>query len=377
MKKILLCAFAFTFAISLFTTVSVNAEEIRLGVMTFTSKVPNVSNAMTAPISDYFFKTLLKAGGIRLVERERLEMLGEEMRTGMYGLIDSGTAAKVGKLAGCNYMLLGALTNLQRAKKGSSFGKLFSQNKEKVRAVLDVRIVKVDTGDIIFAEDAAAEVEKEDKSFSFIVEQKESGFDGLEASAISQAVNKITPSIMQALRGNDNYSDYSTSSFVQSSPSPAPVNAQRSRPAPVQTQNPAPAANTEIREAPARTPAPAPAPAIGNISLSRKKSNFENRSKDPAKVIKSYGLSDSDTNRLIERHKDALKLRSKENRAETYAAMFEEYPVDFLAAYYAGLAEFDMDHGSRAVGWCEKSLSVNPRYYPAKELKKRAEGLLK
>lgn len=105
--------------------------------------------------------------------------------------------------------------------------------------------------------------------------------------------------------------------------------------------------------------------------------DYERKSTDPEKVIVTYDLPREDEEALIRIHKEALKLISKPGRIETYTRIFEAFDGDYLAAYYAGLAEFDSNDGQRSKDWCEKALAINPNYYPAKSLKRRAEGLIK
>ena len=102
-----------------------------------------------------------------------------------------------------------------------------------------------------------------------------------------------------------------------------------------------------------------------------------NRSTKPEDVVKTYGLPQDKTDYIIRRHKDALKLRSNRERVNVYSQMFNEYEGDYLAAYYAALANFEMDRGSQAVGWCDKALAINHRYSPAIRLRKRSVGLTK
>ena len=104
---------------------------------------------------------------------------------------------------------------------------------------------------------------------------------------------------------------------------------------------------------------------------------YENRSTKPEDVVKTYGLPQDKTDYIIRRHKDALKLRSNRERVNVYSQMFNEYEGDYLAAYYAALANFEMDRGSQAVGWCDKALAINHRYSPAIRLRKRSVGLTK
>ena len=112
-------------------------------------------------------------------------------------------------------------------------------------------------------------------------------------------------------------------------------------------------------------------------SLRQRARNYENRSVKPEDVIKTYGLSERDTENLIISHKDALRLLSNEGKVEAYERIFAEHSFDYLAAYGVALAHYNMSQGRQSISWCDKALAVNPLYYPAKALKRRAEGLLK
>lgn len=302
--------------------VPASGGEVRLGIMGFTSKVPEVPDERAAAISDYFLRTLVKAHGIRLVERERIELLGGELKAGTSGMIDSGTAAEIGKLAGCTHMLLGALTNLTNITTRKGFAGVYFRDKKRIRATLDVRIVKVETGDIIFAEGGTAEVSRVDEGYSvFNIEKKNSGFDGLEGSAIAEAVVDVTPAIVSALNGT-----------------------------------------------------------IPNLAVQARikaRHKYENSSTDPAKVIESYGLEDEEAEKLTARHKKIRNYNANATKSEEFAKLYRENNIDYLAAYSAALAEFNMYHGGAAVRWCDRALETNPRYYPAKSLRKQAAGIIK
>ncbi len=330
MKRLLL--FSFIVLMLAVSCACAHAGEVRLGVMSFTSKVPDVPDETAAAISDYFLRTLIKAGGLRLVERERLDIIGHEIQSGVSGIIDSGTAVQVGKLAGCTHMLLGALTNLSNTKTTKGFAGVYSKDKKRVRAVIDVRIVTVETGDVIFADTAWAEAEQEDESYKiFNVTKNKTGIDGLESTAVAKAVEKITPSVAEALRGK---------------------------------RRPKGQQNTKNN--------------VKSASFSAKnRANYENNSTDPAKVVKSYGLNPKDTNRLIAQHKETMNMTSNAAKVQEYSRMFTANGKDYLAAYYAADAEFKMNHGGASLAWCDRALKVNPRYYPANALRKKAEGLMK
>ena len=188
-----------------------NKERVRLGIMRFYSKTYGVPDGMAAGISDFFARILFKADDIMLVERERLDDVASELRLGMSGLVDDKTAAQIGKLAGCEYMLMGAITNLAHGASGGylpGIGVPFlggvGVSTQKVKADLDVRVVKVETGEIVFADSASGEAAKSDSSVSLYgVSVSNSEFGGLEGTAILKATAKLAPSIQKALTGRD------------------------------------------------------------------------------------------------------------------------------------------------------------------------------
>src|SRR5215467_13039256 len=69
--------------------------------------------------------------GVKLVERDRLEEILAELKLGQSGKIDPASAAKVGKLLGARYMVLGGYFDLM----------------ETLRA--DARVVEVETGKVV------------------------------------------------------------------------------------------------------------------------------------------------------------------------------------------------------------------------------------
>jgi TolB-like protein len=68
---------------------------------------------------------------IRIVERDRLEEILAELKLGQSGKIDPGSAAKVGKLLGARYMVLGGYFDMMST----------------LRA--DARVVEVETGKVV------------------------------------------------------------------------------------------------------------------------------------------------------------------------------------------------------------------------------------
>ncbi|MBQ4431410.1 MAG: hypothetical protein II877_07875 [Synergistaceae bacterium] len=184
-------------------------ERVRLGIMRFDSKTYDVPDRMAASITDIFGRFLFKSKGIMLVERERLDDVMKELKLGMSGLVDEDTAAEIGRLAGCDYMLMGSITNLARASSGVAVP-LFvvpvsvGTANQKVKATLDVRLVKVETGEIVFAETADGTASKSDTALSaYGVGVSNSEFGGIEGTAIAKATMSLAPQIEKELTGRD------------------------------------------------------------------------------------------------------------------------------------------------------------------------------
>lgn len=110
--------------------------------------------------------------GVRLVERDRLEEILAELKLAQSGKIDASTAAKVGKLLGARYMVLGGYFDLM----------------DTLRA--DARVVEVETGKVLQSTGAQG------KPQDFLgVEQKLSDAIGkiLSAKATAAAVAPEEP----------------------------------------------------------------------------------------------------------------------------------------------------------------------------------------
>ena len=103
---------------------------------------------------------------------------------------------------------------------------------------------------------------------------------------------------------------------------------------------------------------------------------FETVSTNAKKVIEGYGLSGSEKENLVERHKQAEKMLSRDEKFNRYTEIFNAAPYDYLAAYQAAKIAFDIGHNVEAREWAEKALSVNPRYTPAKKILKAANSKL-
>lgn len=371
MAVMLLCSCAYASALDVLD--GEESEPVRLGILNFTSKTYDVPDGMAAVISDFFRRMLFKSEGITLLERERLDDIGAELNFAMSGLVNDRTAAKIGKIAGCQYMLLGSITNLARGASGVAlpgFGVPLlggiGVSKEKVKAALDVRVIDVETAAVVFADSAEGESSKSDTGMTLYgIDFTNSEFGGIENVAIAQAASKLAPKIEKALTGKDTLSE-----ILNPKPKKGRKAAKEKAPAKSTKTKSRTKKNTDgestsqLQESEPKMSASSlqPAPAFSSA-----KPNYENRSTDPATVIKSYGLPSGEANSLRIRHINLAKLGSTKRAYTEYVKLAEENPKDYFAAFKAGEIAKKLRKKDDAQDWYEKALEINPDYEPAQK----------
>jgi hypothetical protein len=100
--------------------------------------------------------SLFKSGKFDLYERKKMDAVLEEQKLGLTGLITPETAVKMGKLLGVQYIVIGSVNQFgQSTGGGSAFG--VSINSLNARVSADIRIVKVESGQIVAAENGVGE----------------------------------------------------------------------------------------------------------------------------------------------------------------------------------------------------------------------------
>ena len=90
---------------------ALSAGVMRIGIIKFDSKTDWISENEAASITDMLSRILSKSDKIAILERDRLNLVLNEQKLNLLGLIDTSTAIKIGKLTGCKYILLGSVTD--------------------------------------------------------------------------------------------------------------------------------------------------------------------------------------------------------------------------------------------------------------------------
>lgn len=128
MKKKIFVAFIFIF---IFVGNSLANETIRACVIRFHSKTANdeqideIMNTLTGVLANSKFFTL--------VERENLDVVGREQKMNISGLVDPSKAVDIGKLAGCQYIIMGLI-------------------EQQENLTIHTRVVNTVNGEVIFSQ---------------------------------------------------------------------------------------------------------------------------------------------------------------------------------------------------------------------------------
>jgi curli biogenesis system outer membrane secretion channel CsgG len=142
-----------------------DAAKPRVAVLEFKNKAEGYAWAWYRAgeaAQDMLVTELVKKGGFRVLERERLEAILQEKNLQLSGDIDPKTAVKLGKMIGVEYLIAGAITELGVADRdvnvpsGLFGGRMPSVNvrSQKMDAAVDARAFSTSTGEIVWADTA-------------------------------------------------------------------------------------------------------------------------------------------------------------------------------------------------------------------------------
>ena len=165
-------------------------KNIRLGVMKFLSRADGVSDKQAEAIGDIFARILANSKALTIVERDRLDEIANEHHLLQEGRFEDDAVIELGKLMSCQYMLLGAVTNLERKTRETDLW-LVSEKKQEVFVTLDIRVVDVTTSKIILSFSESGSASQKGSGFNFYgFQTNDQNFTGIEIPAIVEAVSR-------------------------------------------------------------------------------------------------------------------------------------------------------------------------------------------
>ena len=174
---------------------------IRLGIMKFVSRTNDVSEDKAAAIGDVLARMLTNSKTILVLERDQIAQVEKELHDSMSPMFSPAYAAQIGKIIGCQYMLLGAVTDYKTS--GSHVNVLIvGTHKYNASATIDIRVVNVETTEVVMSLSETGMASSTERSFEFysLISNK-FNFSKLETGAISDATSRISYKIRYSLTG--------------------------------------------------------------------------------------------------------------------------------------------------------------------------------
>lgn len=109
-------------------------------------------------VQEKFTTELVKSGKFTVLERQKIAQIMNEQNFQQSGAVDTSTAVRIGKMLGVKYMLTGAITKYGTHSVGGSTGEIrrlpVGIKKNTFEAEVTARLVDVETGVIVWADDA-------------------------------------------------------------------------------------------------------------------------------------------------------------------------------------------------------------------------------
>jgi len=204
MKRVFTFVLAAALVAIAFTPAAFGADDKpRIAVLQFENKANNswwYSNGAAAA-QDVFVTELVKSGKFRVIDRERLDALMREKNLSLSGDVSAETMVRAGNLLGVEYFLTGALTEYGVTDTRGSAPRIgdmpsFSFKKRKFSAAMNARIIDVETGEILWADESR----QQKKSGSLRVRGIGGGVDDRAAfdKVLKPMIQELTASIKAA-----------------------------------------------------------------------------------------------------------------------------------------------------------------------------------
>ena len=125
----------------------------RVAVVDFENKTIYGKRRLGSSVADILVTELKKSDRFILVEREKINKILEEQKFQYTGAVAESTVVELGKILGVSAMITGSVS--QFGVKTESGSAIISESKtQTAQAVVDVRVVDIATGKLLYAESA-------------------------------------------------------------------------------------------------------------------------------------------------------------------------------------------------------------------------------
>ncbi|MDI6840187.1 MAG: CsgG/HfaB family protein [bacterium] len=166
----------------------------KIAVVDFVDKTKYGRARLGSATSDILLTELGKAGRFILVEREKISEILKEQEFERSGQVDPSQIVHAGKLLGVNAIVTGSVSAFGVRTEGSNCI-LYGHKKQTAEATVDVRVIDVGTGEIIYTETGSGVADV--KYITVLGIGTSGGYDEtIEHEALRAAIVKFTRNLM-------------------------------------------------------------------------------------------------------------------------------------------------------------------------------------
>ncbi len=161
MRKILAAVVFFLLVVFCFQAMSqdLSALKKRIAIINFEDR-SGYGHNIGRGVADMLVTSMVESDKFIVIERAELDEILKEQGLGQTGLVTPQSAAKVGQLLGLQRIITGSITEFgsKKSKVGGGIGGFnLGVSTTTARVVVDLRIINVNTGEIVMAKSAEGE----------------------------------------------------------------------------------------------------------------------------------------------------------------------------------------------------------------------------
>jgi len=168
-------------------------KQFTVALLEFNNKTKYGARRLSDSAGEILTTEMLRSGNFIMVERQKIEDIMAELELQLSGVTEADNAAQLGEMLNCQYMLVGSVSNFGVKVTGKDM--IIAQQKiQTAECEVDIRVIDVETGGIIFS--AYGKGKSETKSGSTFGLGATAGYDETMAGkvlrqAVSEAVLKL------------------------------------------------------------------------------------------------------------------------------------------------------------------------------------------
>lgn len=132
----------------------------KVAVLNFEDKTAYGKGRLGTAAADVLTTFLVKSQQFRMIERQQMAKVLGEQKFQQSGAVDTSTAVKAGKILGVEYVAYGAVTNFGIRTEATNVI-LYQQKEQVAESQVDVRLINVETAEILFSDGGRGEARRE------------------------------------------------------------------------------------------------------------------------------------------------------------------------------------------------------------------------